>query len=962
MGSYNKIEVDSRLWAAEDRGQYSVSVKLLSFIFFCLFLSPSIFSPTASAQINLDYTKDDPLIIASDWDFPPYEYSNDEGEPAGYNIELLQTIFKKLDIPYRIILREWSEATQTFERRDADLIIDPTYRFHGRPYIRSTNILNYYKVQLVTAADARKVTALDDFTPEDTLVLKLNDYAANRIVDERHLDIPIIYRSPKEALAGISEGRYKYFIWGEGPLKWKKKELAMDTMFVNPIDIPDGEIRIVGYDKELIDAIDDEYARLEQSGDLEALRDKWFHPERQHDDTSPMALIVLAGAIIAVVIGVLMARLVRARVRQAVHKTEDLNNMMEQALNMGKYYVFTIDVTTGRIHNIHGDLLPEGEMVREVFMPRIKHDDQDDFQKKVDLLVSGELQQARYTKQLNIGTRKDPNWIWLSGLASLEYVDFKPRYITNTVRDITQQVEDERVNSELSAKYMQVFKTNIVAMSFYDKDGNLIDLNDNMRKLCGITEETKAWFHKTQLFEAGLFKDQYLRNSRHQFHACQHTYIPELGLNKYLEVRINPIIDDRDEVKYYVVTCREVTAERDIYLEQLRHNQEMEKTNAAINDYEQRLQYLLEKSDMFVWKFDLVTRQIHFSRSLRTEGYTMSRDEYVNNMFEDEREMADRNILGMIQRGEDFNAIHHFYYLPSNPDECWSALSGVPEYNKDGKMTAYFGVARDVTALMQAQQRLKLETSRAEDSGRMKSAFLANMTHEIRTPLNAIVGFSDLLPVIDTKEERMEFIRIIRNNCDMLMRLINDILEASSMGQALAIKPTEVDISPVFDDICQTLAQRVQEPGVEFIKDNPYPTCPTVLDKGRVQQVLTNFVTNAVKYTHQGFIKVGYHWDRRMKFDGSGEADGLTFYCLDTGAGIPKDKQASVFERFVKLNDFVQGTGLGLSICQNIVERCNGHIGVTSEGEGHGSSFWFWIPCERKVISLPCYDNSNSKA
>jgi signal transduction histidine kinase len=194
----------------------------------------------------------------------------------------------------------------------------------------------------------------------------------------------------------------------------------------------------------------------------------------------------------------------------------------------------------------------------------------------------------------------------------------------------------------------------------------------------------------------------------------------------------------------------------------------------------------------------------------------------------------------------------------------------------------------------------------------------------------------------------------------MLMRLINDILEASSMGQSLAIKPEECDFSPVFDDICQTLAQRVQEPGVEFVKDNPYPTCPTVLDKGRVQQVLTNFVTNAVKYTHQGFIKVGYHWERRAKFDGSGEADGLTFYCLDTGAGIPKDKQASVFERFVKLNDFVQGTGLGLSICQNIVERCNGHIGVTSEGEGHGSTFWFWIPCERKVINLPGYDNSKT--
>ena len=456
-----------------------------------------------------------------------------------------------------------------------------------------------------------------------------------------------------------------------------------------------------------------------------------------------------------------------------------------------------------------------------------------------------------------------------------------------------------------------------------------------------------AWYRKTNIFDAGLIKGQYQRDSNEEFHVCQHTHIPEVGLDKYIELRMRPVFDNAKVRKYYVLTAREISAERDFYLEQVRHNREMEKTSEAINEYESRLQYLLEKSDMFVWQFDLATRQINFSRSLRQPGYVMSREEYIDNMYANEREEADYNLIGMIQRGEDFNAIHHFNHMPHNPNPCWYALSGVPSKNVEGVMTHYFGVARDVTALMEAQQRLKEETSRAEDSGRMKSAFLANMTHEIRTPLNAIVGFSDLLPVIDTQKERMEFIRIIRNNCDMLMRLINDILEASSMGQALAIKPVATDFSPVFDDICQTLAQRVQEPGVEFIKDNPYGSCPTVIDKGRIQQVLTNFVTNAVKYTRQGHIKVGYHWDRRLTFDGKSETDGLLLYCQDTGAGIPKEKQARVFERFVKLNDFVQGTGLGLSICQAIAERCNGRIGVSSEGEGHGSTFWMWIPCER---------------
>ena len=229
----------------------------------------------------------------------------------------------------------------------------------------------------------------------------------------------------------------------------------------------------------------------------------------------------------------------------------------------------------------------------------------------------------------------------------------------------------------------------------------------------------------------------------------------------------------------------------------------------------------------------------------------------------------------------------------------------------------------------------------------MKAAFLANMTHEIRTPMNAIVGFSSLLQVVEDDKERHEFIRIIRNNCDMLLRLINDILEASSMGQSLAIEPENVDVSSVFDDICQTLAQRVQEPGVEFLKDNPYATCMARIDKGRLQQLLTNFVTNAVKYTHQGHIKLGYRLEERHG------RQGLYSYCEDTGSGIPQDKHTAIFERFVKLNDYVQGTGLGLPICKAIVEKCGGEIGLESE-VGQGSTFWFWIPVDvREVKEKP---------
>ena len=278
------------------------------------------------------------------------------------------------------------------------------------------------------------------------------------------------------------------------------------------------------------------------------------------------------------------------------------------------------------------------------------------------------------------------------------------------------------------------------------------------------------------------------------------------------------------------------------------------------------------------------------------------------------------------------------YPLFHEGDEMqWNFIDSVPFFNENGEMEGTYGIVRNVNDLVKKQEELKQETERANDSGRLKSVFMANMTHEIRTPLNSIVGFSDVLSMLSTTEEKQEIIRVIMNNCDMLMRLINDILAISAVDDSgIKIIPREVDFAKSFDDICESLKTRIQEPGVTFIKDNPYTTFVTQIDNGRIQQVITNFVTNAVKYTHQGHIKVGYRY----------EDQSLYIYCEDTGAGIPKEHQTKIFDRFVKLNDFVQGTGLGLSICKAIADGCHGQIGVESEGDGCGSTFWMKVPCE----------------
>ena len=902
----------------------------------------------AEAIFIREYTEDRPLVIVCDWEFPPYEYRNDRGEADGYNIAVLSTILQKLNIPYRFEMKEWYQAIETFNSRQADLIHALAFIYNERPFVMTQNMITFYPVKVARLRGTKAISHLSDLGTGDTLCIKKNDYVELRLKEHEDIQFAIEFHNPREALSGIRNGKYKYAAWGEIPLSLKIKELDLDNIVLDNIDIPAGELRIIGYDKELIDAIDDGYARLEQSGELELIRDKYFHPERIHNDTSPLSLFILVGIIILLIIFILMSRLIRVRVKQAVRKTFDLNQMMNQALNMGDYYVVEYDFQTDRIRNLHGSLLPQEGLTVDSYLANIHEDERSTFHEEIREMAEGKKSLYSIHRRWNMGTDEAPDWRFLEGHAVAEQEDGKTRYLIGTLKDLTPEIQEERLTQEMGMKYRKLFETNLIAMSFYDKEGNFINVNENMRKLCELDGKGLEYFSKTNLFSVPLLKGQIDPQSHDNFYVCQHMHYPDWNLDKYVEFKIRPIVDDNDELQFYLVTALDATEERNTYLNQRQHDKQIISANEAIEQYEKQLHYLLDNSQMFIWSYYPDTDEITFSRNIRQNIYKETLEEFFEGVVEDKPGSTIEHVRATVAKQQPFEATHHYSHTPLEPHQVWYAISGLPQFDAEGHLTHYFGLSRNITSLMVAQERLKEETERANNSGKMKSAFLANMTHEIRTPLNAIVGFSDLLPVVETNEERLQFIRIIRNNCDMLMRLINDILEASNMGQALAILPEEIDIAKAFDDMCQTLEQRVQEPGVTFIKDNPYESYITYLDKGRIQQLLTNFVTNAVKYTHQGHIKVGYREETRIPKGGTNETNGLYFYCEDTGAGIPKEKQASVFERFVKLNEFVQGTGLGLSICKAIVDHCDGQIGVTSEGEGTGSTFWIWIPCEHK--------------
>lgn len=519
----------------------------------------------------------------------------------------------------------------------------------------------------------------------------------------------------------------------------------------------------------------------------------------------------------------------------------------------------------------------------------------------------------------------------------LTFYSLAPGEVVILFTDMTDSRNAQETLRQKDATLRNIYKNIPVGIEIYDRSGILQDINDMELKIFGIQEKEDVI--GVNIFDNPNISDEIkdaLRDGRdisfellYDFTKLKGYYPSKYKGVKSLSVKGTSLCDADNKAFNYILIVIDNTQTLGNF--------------HKLQEFKNFFDFIAEFAEIGFYKWNLHTKQ----------GFAV--EQWFKNLNEEKQEVGD--IISAYGRvhPEDANKLRTFYAdveegkatcfrdeVRVEEGDSWKWLKcniKVKEYDPENGNIEVVGVNINVSELKETELKLITAKQRAEEADRLKSAFLANMSHEIRTPLNAIVGFSSILEDAESEEEKKEYVACIQRNTDLLLQLITDILDLSKIEAGMVeVVHDRVDVNALCEEIIRVFKLKTSL-NVHLLLDYGLPECVILGDKLRLTQVLSNFISNALKFTTRGCIMVGYNIREGL----------IEFYVQDTGIGILPEYIDKIFDRFTKLNEFVNGTGLGLAICESIVEKLGGRIGVESK-IGIGSRFWFTLPYDPQSV------------
>ena len=955
MGSYMKIKADNRLRAAEDRGRCPVSAKLLSFIF-CLLLSSSVFSLTASAQ-KPNKTADSvrvfddqhPLVYEDAWDLWPYVFLNENGEPDGYNIDLLKMIFKRLNIPYIVKLKPTLEAQADLKSGKSDLMLRMDATFSRGNSLYSKTIIQLFTHSVVSPQSSNVVLRTGKDLKGHQVIVHEGSFSHHMIMDEGWAKDVRAYDDMKEAIQKLRSDEQGVIIWNTMSLKWLMRKYKTDNLVINPIDIPAGEYKFMSKNRRLLDLIDSVYTELRADDQLESIRNKWFYPE--HADSGIPAWVWTIAAVLAGFALIFLAfyTFYRVRERQMTRELRQSNDRLSLVMSSSEIDLWVYHAIPQTV-----EFLDEFGKTRQTLhlhelVNRYSQNDYDTLREVLSDITNRRKESADIT--LKIREQKGDHFVERHYSINIGVLrrdrNGKPTDILGTRVDITnEQMRQQRIQDSM-IRYQAVFNSAMIDMVVYDADGYIIDMNDkalnaihmsrkdvqkerfHLKSVLGMDHldlDTFEPMHITQIFPSS--DDQ--RTLQQRLRRSQMFY----------ELKLVPVRDSQGKLLNIYGTGRNVTEVAMSYRNIKQNARELQKSNDEINNYIRNIDYVMSVGGIRMARYNPSTHTLNIYNDSNHVQFTLTQTRALSLVDDSSR----RRALNIIKSMDSLTTkpIHADVKTTlrkrGGGGRMHLQLHFIPTYDSHGGVKEYFGMCRDISEIKTLEEKLAAETLRAQEVEVVKNAFLHNMSFEIRTPLNTVVGFAELFQMEHSQEDEVVFIQEIKENSAKLLKLINDILFISRLdAEMIEFNKRVTDFPKTITHRCESAWAVMKKPGVEYSVSGLFNKLILEMDSSNVGIIIDKIVTNAVQHTEKGSVNV--------RFDYLG--DNLIVSVEDTGCGIPETILGNIFDRFVTSAN--QGAGLGLAICHELIKRLNGTINIKSE-VGKGTTVWFSIPCKALEI------------
>lgn len=911
-----------------------------------LFLSCELM---AQKEYIRNYTEEHPLVYEDASDLWPYSFINDQGEPDGFNIDLIKVILDELNIPYAIKLTSSQEAFNDMRNRKSDLMLGLVENRHKIDGTYGHAVVALFTQSVASPSDEEHVVSNFEDLANSQVMVRENSLCQQLMNGQGWGKNAIPCEDMYTVLKDVNEKEEGQIVWNTLSLKWLIHHYELDNLKLTPVDMPHGEYKFIAHDKQLLQQLDSVFIALSSTDKLIPIENKWFYPERKKPTVPDWFWFLVGGLCVITLLFVLYSFLYRYKGKRYTARLYEHKGQLAQVLGDSRMEIWSYEIAKQLFTLYEKD---GKKTTTYTLKDCANYYHPADFERLMEA-----IQQVASTKEKTVTLEmkayhtedkeelKRSFGITLSVLRSSR--KGKPTVILGTRRDITEEKQKEQQEEELMLRFQSMFNSPMVDVCYYDKDGFLREINKSACETFQCDHDAILREHVTFQRVLALDIDEFDFHDPSPFHATllidfdkkqAENTIAEASTRKgkmYYEIMLKPVYDDQQQLMGIFAIGRDRTESINSIMAMKQSIAKAEATNAELTKYVSNINYILQESGVRMAEYLPGSRTLTIFSGINQIQYRLSQARCMTLVDEHYKKKALHMFTQMDNRNNapidsEIRCVirtkqHHILHLD---------IHFIPSVNEQGQVVSYFGLCRDVSELKATERQLAEESVRAQKVENDKNSFLKNMSYEIRSPLNAVVGFAEMFDMEHEPEDEELFIQQIFKNSDTLLHLINNILFLSRLDAGMIeFNKQPTDFTVLLEECCTRGWEPYRKEGVDYVIDSTIQQLMVNIDPSNLGLVIQKLAENAAQHTTQGSV--------RVRFDYIGKR--LNFFIEDSGCGIERSILKNIFERFV--SDTHSGSGLGLPICKELIDRMNGTIEIDSE-PGEGTTVWVNIPCQ----------------